>query len=233
MAGRRKLGQILMDAGAITPEQLSMALEDQKRYGGRLGSILLDRRFITEKVFFHALSSQLKIPAIDFSQSTIPEAVIHLLPQEMMEKYIIFPVATRRTPTGNVLVLATSDPTNISVQDEVRFTTDLKVEPILAQESTIKQVIREYFYVQQGKGSYRLQAVDDSVPDENYEIMREEERFGHGISGGQPSPTGDPIQGEASDSQPKLTRELKALLKLLARKGLITQAEYLDEFNDT
>lgn len=154
MAGRLKLGELLLKAGVINQEQLRSALEDQKRYGGRLATILLERRIITEKVYFKALSTQLKIPAVDFSKSSIPEAICRLVPREMAEKHAVFPVATRRAAGGNVLLLAMADPTNVAVQDEIRFRIGYKVEPLLGLENTIRSVIREFWYEQEGKGSY-------------------------------------------------------------------------------
>lgn len=238
MSKRKRLGEILLDAGVITPGQLNEALQDQKRYGGKLGTILLERRHITEKQFFHALSSQLRIPAIDFTKSTVPEAVIKAVPQDLAEKHLVFPVALKRTPQGRVLVLAMSDPTNVEVQDEVRFTSGYKVEPVLALESTIRYVIRDYFYRLNGQGSYRLniETEMDAIPDTGGNGRKLEIVHSRVGEPDQPSlmtqPPGEEEEAKTSD-RPKLTRELKALLKLLAKKGIITPKEYFDEFMDT
>jgi len=238
VADRRKLGQILVDAGAITPGQLKEALEDQKRYGGRLGTMLLERRHIDEKTFFRALSSQLNIPALDFTKSTIPEAVIKLVPKDLTEKYQVFPVATRRTMSGNIIVLAMADPTNVEAQDEIRFRTGYKVEPCLALESTIRQVLREYWYEQDGKGAYKYQPDVDlgtgKAEEESVEIIRDSSQYG--VASPPITTESDmEIQPEttAQPDAPQLTRELKALLRLLAKKGIISPKEYLDEFNET
>ncbi len=238
MADRLKLGEILIRAGAITPQQLKEALEDQKRYGGRLGTILLERRFIDEKTFFRALSGQLKIPAIDFSKSVVPEVVIKLVPQELIEKYIVFPVATRRTMSGNIIVLAMADPTNVEAQDEIQFRTGFRVEPALALESTIRQIIREYYFEQDGKGSYRYTPeidISEEKPEDQVEIVRGISRYDQ-VSNQEVSVEKDTdiISEEREEPKaPQLTRELKALLRLLAKKGIISQKEYLDEFENT
>jgi hypothetical protein len=244
---KKRLGEILLSAGVITPRQLAEALEEQKRYGGKLGMILLERRFITEREFFHALSSQLNIPAIDFTKSTIPEAVIKNVPQELAEKLVVFPVAVKRSPQGNVLVLAMSDPTNVQVQDEVRFTTGCKVEPVLALESTIRYVINDYFYHHDGKGSYRMQVdTDIEAPGPSMETMEfhvEHARVAEPEDPEMLMPPPGENNGVAATSaaeakskdedKPKINRELKALLKLLAKKGILSPKEYLDEFKDT
>jgi type IV pilus assembly protein PilB len=236
---KKRLGEILLDAGVIKPAQLAEALEDQKRYGGKLGMILLERRLITEREFFHALSSQLSIPAVDFTKSTIPEAVIKVLPQELAEKHVVFPVAVKRSPAGNTLVLAMSDPTNVQIQDEVRFTTGCKVEPVLALESTIRYVINDYFYHGGGKGSYRMRVdLEAEAPAPSMETQ--EFHVEHATVAEvddpelmMPPPTDNGAAQSKDEDKPRLTRELKALLKLLGKKGIITPKEYLDEFKDT
>lgn len=237
MKKKKRLGEILLDEGVITPKQLADVLEDQKRYGGKLGNILLERRIISEKDFFMALTSQLGIPAVDFSKSTIPETVIKSITQELAEKYTIFPVALKRTPQGTFLVLAMADPTNVEIQDEVRFTTGYKVEPALSLEGTIEYVIRDYFSHQEGKGSYRLEADLEGSQAPGQETFYQNENQGQA----------DPDRGqmqitheeradrsvESPDDKPQLTRELKALLKLLAQKGIISPKEYREVFKET
>jgi len=235
---RRKLGEILQKAGVITPQQLAEALEDQKRYGGKLGTILLERRMISEKQYFQALTSQLRIPAVDFTKSTVPEEVIKYITQELAEKHTVFPVAVKRTPQGNVLVLAMADPTNVEVQDEIRFTTGCKVEPALALESTLQYVIRDYYFHQEGRGSYQLErdfglGGEDSGQETFYHIEQarvsepDEPELLTSTEGKEPEVE------ELSGDKPKLSRELKALLKLLAQKGIITPKEYREAFKET
>lgn len=247
MAGRLKLGEILLKAGVISKDQLNAALEDQRRYGGRLGTLLLERRYITEKVYFKALSAQLKIPAVDFARSSIPEAICKLIPKEVAEKHLVFPVATRRTPSGNILVLAMADPTNVEAQDEIRFQSGFKIEPLLGLERIIRAVIREFWYEQGGKGSYTYKpdldlssgaAEPAAAPVEGMEIFHGEER-GAPLSSarekadrsGGAAPTA--VQHERVEDAPQFSRELKTLLKLLVRKGIITQQEYLELFKET
>jgi len=236
---RKKLGEILLEARAITPQQLAEALDDQAKYGGKLGAILLERRFITERAYFQALSAQLRIPAVDFSRSTIPENVIKVIPQELAEKHVVFPVALKRSPQGKVLVLAMADPTNVEVQDHIRFSTGYKVEPALALESTIRYVIRDYWFHQDGQGPYRLNndieigdgaGAPPSAP--AGEIQNGVVIESRDSSPAMPSAT-IPVAESEDEDRPNLSRELRALLKLLAKKGVISPREYLEAFKET
>jgi type IV pilus assembly protein PilB len=163
----------------------------------------------------------------------------------MAEKHVIFPVGTRRTPGGNILLLAMADPINVQVQDEIRFLIGYKVEPLLGLEKTIRLVIREFWYEQGGKGSYShkpdmdLAAGAADTGEQRMEILHGEEqrhaaREPARAAAPAPRPAGKTaVERERGQEVPQLTRELKALLKLLVRKGLITQKEYLDEFKVT
>lgn len=247
---KRKLGEILLAAGVVTKPQLDEALRDQQRYGGKLGTILLERRMITEREFFQALTTQLRIPAVDFSRSTVPEAVLGIVPQELAEKHVVFPVALKQTPKGKILILAMADPTNVGIQDEIQFTTGYKVEPALALDSTIRYVIHDYFSNQLGHGAYRLKAdynnselssrsdgatppdgatrdgmMIEDVSEVEYERIPERP-----APSPQPTPPAEPA---SADNRPNLSRELRTLLKLLAKKGILTPKEYLEEFNNT
>jgi len=248
MAERKKIGEILLQAGAINAKQLEEALKDQKHYGGRLGTLMLDRRYIDERSFLNALSQQLKVPAVDFSKSTIPESVIHLVAQDIQEKHMVFPVATRRTASGNVLILAMADPTNVEVQDQIRFLIGYRVEPVITLESVIRQSIREYWYRMDGKGSFRYRPDVDLGADSSASPAEEEnirgERiidFQDQISGKtpapevirRPAPKPEPKPAPMSESKLKAGRELVALLRLLAKKGVISEKEYLEELKKT
>jgi len=250
---KRKLGEILLAAGAVSKEQLAEALRDQKRYGGKLGSILLERRHITEKEFFHALTSQLQIPAVDFSKSTIPESVIKIVPPDIAEKNNVFPIALKQTPKGRVLILAMADPTNVSIQDEIQFTTGYKVEPALALETTLRYVIRDYYYTRLGEGSYRLEDQFNDIEsssgpeglagmqsggaievDGGMQITHERGAMEEAFPIERPEGDDRPVANRpAAADKPQLTRELKALLKILQKKGILTPREYIDEFNET
>jgi len=233
---KKKLGEILLEAGAVTRAQLSEALEDQKRYGGKLGNILLERRFITEKQYFNALTSQLNIPAIDFTKSTIPEEVIKIVPRDLAENHNVFPVGQKHTPRGKVLLLAMGDPTDVTVIDEVTFITEHKVEPVLALDSTLRYVIRDYYYHCDGRGSYRLE-YDMEIGRETEDEAGPQYEIVHSRISEPSEPTAAMQTDEGTDSQqsekPRLSRELRALLKLLAKKGIITSKEYLEAFKDT
>jgi len=109
---KTKLGETLVNAGVISEEHLFEALQDQKTYGGRLASILLEKCYITEQEYFEALTGQLGITAVDISSGTIPESVIKMVPYELADKHAVFPYGVKKTAAGRKVVLAMADPSD-------------------------------------------------------------------------------------------------------------------------
>ena len=82
-----KLGDLLVETGAITKEQLMQALEKQKKNNMRLGETLVDEGFITEDDIAHALSNQLNIDIVDLQNIVIDKSVLNLVPLNILKKY--------------------------------------------------------------------------------------------------------------------------------------------------
>jgi hypothetical protein len=137
MTVRKRLGEILMQAGVIAEPQLRAALTEQRRWGGPLGRILVDMKLITEESMVQALSHQLNLPAVNLDTRTIPPEVLDLVPGELAEQLSVVPFAMQ----GKFLDLAMSDPTNIAAIDTLRTRTRLNVRPYLAGPKAIERAL--------------------------------------------------------------------------------------------
>ena len=133
----RRLGDLLVADGLITPEQLTKALTEQKGSTEKLGSILTKLGFINEEQLIGFLSRQYGVPSITLSQLEIDPDVLKLVPPTIAKKYEVLPV--RRM--GNSLALAMADPTNVFALDDISFMTNLQVLPLVASQTAIKKAI--------------------------------------------------------------------------------------------
>lgn len=136
-----KLGELLVAANLITPEQLKQALELQRREGGRIGSKLVKLGFVTEDKIVSFLSKQYGVPAINLSEYKIDPNIIKLIPKDLAQKHLIIPV----TRVGPNLTIAMADPTNVFAIDDVKFITGYNVEVVVASESAIIEAISKYY----------------------------------------------------------------------------------------
>ena len=84
-----KIGDLLVKSGAITQAQLEQALALQSTTGERLGEVLQNHGFITEKQLIDTLMSQLGVEFIDLNNYSLPPEMAQLLPKNIAKKHII------------------------------------------------------------------------------------------------------------------------------------------------
>lgn len=148
-----RLGELLVKANLITPEQLQKALTEQKAGGGRLGFNLTKLGFLNEETLTTFLSKQYKVPAINLSEFEIDPSVIKLIPLDVAKKYLVIPV----NRAGSTLILAMSDPSNIFALDDIMFMTGYNVEAVVAAEASIIEAIKKYYAKGGAKEEKRIQ----------------------------------------------------------------------------
>src|SRR5437867_657259 len=136
-----KLGEMLIKAGLLSPQELQEVLEYQKTNGGKLGLNLVKLGLVKEEDITRVLSQQYGVPAINLIKVEVDDAVVKLIPSEVAQKYLIMPVSR----TGATLTIAMVDPTNVFAMDDIKFMTGYNVEPVVASEVAIKESIDRYY----------------------------------------------------------------------------------------
>ncbi|MBS2027009.1 MAG: hypothetical protein JST54_03810 [Deltaproteobacteria bacterium] len=145
MANRRKLGELLVAAGVLDDTRLNAALAEQKKWGGKLGRILIDLGFVKEELMVKALSHQLQLPAVDLTKDLPSAEAISRVPVQLAEKYGVFPMAY--DDVKKALSVATADPTNEANLRDMRMELNIRtVSPVVAGASDIDRAIRKYYY---------------------------------------------------------------------------------------
>ncbi|MBI4818309.1 MAG: general secretion pathway protein GspE [Deltaproteobacteria bacterium] len=143
MVQRIKLGELLVRAGVITEARLKAALAEQKRWGGRLGKILVDMNFVTEEIMVKALSKQLALPMAKLDGALIPREILSKIDPDFAQLNSICPeryVGERRT-----LIVAMADPINVHAIDELARMTGLRIEATIGGERALAQAIAKTF----------------------------------------------------------------------------------------
>ncbi|HEY8209719.1 MAG TPA: hypothetical protein VIG99_19665, partial [Myxococcaceae bacterium] len=141
---KRRLGELLKDAGLITETQLKTALSEQRKWGGKLGRTLVEMAFVDESSMAAALSRQLQLPLVDLDALKLAGDVVSWLRVDVAERYGVFPLAgdTRQ----KTLQVATSDPTNFEALQELAFHTGMKIQVSISGATSIDRAIRKYYY---------------------------------------------------------------------------------------
>lgn len=141
---RRRLGDLLLEAGLLDESQLKTALNEQRKWGGRLGRTVVELGFATETTIGQALAEQLELPSIDLDASDLPKEAVTWLRLDLCEQFGVFPLALNRK--ARALSLATADPTNVEHLQAIEFATNLTVMPTVASPSAIERAIRKYYF---------------------------------------------------------------------------------------
>ncbi len=135
---KKPIGQILLEKGLITQEQLDEALRIQKNTTEQLGRILVDLGHVSEKDVLRAQAEQLGIAFLELDRTSVDQEVAKAIPQSVVQRYNAVPI--RRT--GNRLTVAMQDPTNVFALDDIRLITGYEIDPVLAAPDDISALLR-------------------------------------------------------------------------------------------
>ncbi|MEI6527421.1 MAG: ATPase, T2SS/T4P/T4SS family [Planctomycetota bacterium] len=139
---QRKIGQIFVDMGFITDEQLQLLLEEQQQQpGALLGKLAEDMALITDEQLAQALGEQMNMKVVTLGDTPIPKELLEKLTDVMAQLYRVVPVKF----DGSRLTVATCDPQNLTVQDELRTFLGLDIEMVVATEREIKATIDRFY----------------------------------------------------------------------------------------
>lgn len=140
-AEKRKLGNILVNAGKITVEQLQEALKTQKIIGKKLGEILVENNVVDEDKIIEAIEEQTGIKKIDLNNVSFDKKAISLIPQNLCNKYTLIPFGFE----DNKIKVALSDPLNIFAIDDVTIATGFEIISYISRKVDIKKFIEIYY----------------------------------------------------------------------------------------
>lgn len=137
------IGQMLIEEGIITPEQLEAGLREQKKTGDFICTTLVKLGFASDEKVFAILSRQLNIPYIKLRDKIIEPAVVQKVPPKFASHYKIIPVEFK----DDLLVIAMTDPLDIRTLDDINLVLGFDVKAVLASELEIQDAIRKFYGV--------------------------------------------------------------------------------------
>lgn len=163
-----RLGDVLINDGAITQEQLERGLALQKGTGRRLGITLVDEGITTEDVIAKALSRQLGYEMIKPESVEMAPEVRNLLSPAILRKYTIIPLSySKESP--NIIRVAMADPMDMIAIDDITIVTNLQVEPVVATPRSILLAIDKNY----GQSEV-MSALDEYAREKEQEIEEED-----------------------------------------------------------
>ncbi len=149
---KRRLGDILIEQGLITREQLADALKFQREKGIKTGEALVEKGYVTWKDISVALSRQMNLPFIEKINVKMDPSIMALIPRKIAEHYNVVPIGIE----DNTLIIATDDPLNLGGLDELRYRTGKKLSVVVTSREEIKRAIKAFY-----GGSENLDILDE------------------------------------------------------------------------
>lgn len=134
-----RIGDYLVEEGHITPEQLQEVLQKQHESNGtkRFGDVLVELGFMSDVKFAQALSGKLQIPYVDLNAVEVDGEIARKVPQDLAERNCVIAFSM----TGRRLTVATDDPVNFNILEDIKVKTGYDTVPVLATRAAIKKAI--------------------------------------------------------------------------------------------
>ena len=166
---RKRLGDLLVDAGVITEEQLMEALKKQRELGLRLGETLIELKFTDENEIAEALHRQMGFSIAKIREAKLAPEVIALLPESIVRKHNVVPFELD-PDNPNILRVAMSDPLDILAIDDLSIVTNMQIEVMVATPSDI------YFGIERYYGNEQVAKVAEAYSKERREQQNAREK---------------------------------------------------------
>jgi type IV pilus assembly protein PilB len=214
----QKLGEILKQAGIIDDFQLNSALSYQRHWGGRIGESLIRLGYISEEKLQGFLARQFELPRLELAGRSIAVDVLNYIPGAKARELNVIPVERREVSGTMQLVVAMTDPTNLTAIDSLQFLTGCRIRPALASSESISQAIER---------NYCAPVIAQETLDISIEEMLEPTRRAAPV----PLETAAPARTEPTvpiQAFRRLEERHENLVRILYERGLL-QAKDLDE----
>ena len=142
---RKRLGDLLVEAGLLSEEQLQQALKD-KHPDQRLGDSLLQKGYITEQQLIEVLEFQLGIPHVSLYRYPFDPKLFTIVSKEIAKRQLIIPLKKE----GEKLYVAMADPMDFYTIDDLRLSTGFQIETAIATKDDILRAINKYYDMDEG-----------------------------------------------------------------------------------
>ena len=166
---RKRLGELLIDAGVITQSALEDALEVQKVQEKQLGQVLIDMGVASDEAIARAISTQLNIPFVRLKKADIPGDVIARVPPEMAEKYSLIPLKEAR----GKFVVTMANPLLYHAVNDLRFVIHMPVATAVSPMGDIQDALNRYYPKQDIQTA--IEGMEDSIEEVDYIPQAKEE----------------------------------------------------------
>lgn len=162
MTGSR-IGEVLVKSGKISPQQLTEALELQRKMGGSFPTRLLQLGFLTETELIQSIADYYGVPMVELSEVSIDHSLLQLIPANIATKHGLIPLVRK----DHTLTVCVTDPSNMAALNDIKFITGLDIQLCVGRMSEIRNLHERYY---ENKPAYE-QILDEARSNETLEVV--------------------------------------------------------------
>jgi type IV pilus assembly protein PilB len=163
--GKKRLGELLVEAGLLSEQELTRVLAEQRSKRGKLGDVIVTLGLASETEIAQILSMQLGITLIDLQNTPVEPQAIELIGEKVARKHLILPVSIEQKE----LHIAMADPLSFEAFEDVRFASGYTIKPFLATRTDILWAIDQHYHL----GSSLSTIVKDIAEERMVEVIGE------------------------------------------------------------
>jgi type IV pilus assembly protein PilB len=165
-----RVGEVLVQDGLISKDQLDRALAEQRPGSRMLGEMLVEQGIISNANFVRALAKCLNVPGCQLRHGLIDPALLKLVGAEECERLRVIPMFKIGQPPSGTLTVAMAEPQSLPTIDRLRQLTSFKIRPVLALEANILEFVKKY-----GSGEVDVNAFLTSLAESDVEVVEREQ----------------------------------------------------------
>ncbi len=213
---RKNLGEMLIESGLVTGEQLANAIHRQEQWGGYLGQQILQLGFINELTLIKILGRQLHIPCTDLTKIKFDPRLLSRIKLDIAKKHHAIPLEEKELKGTKFLFVAMMDPGNRTALEEIAQITGNIIKPVITSDAQLESAIEKYYELNDWMEIPPLKEKFDAITDDDIERM------------GDDSAEEETVQAVEEEHDDK-NLELLALIRVLVKEGLINKKDYVKE----
>src|SRR5450432_362456 len=138
---QKRLGEILIEWGIVSAQEVQRALDHGKTKSLRIGEALVDLKICSEPNVYKALAAQHNMEYVDLDKNAVPPNAVNDIPDDLMRKYLILPLGKE----NGKLRIAIHDPLDLEMLDILRFRLNKEMRTVLAPKGRIKSILDQLF----------------------------------------------------------------------------------------
>jgi type IV pilus assembly protein PilB len=166
---KQQIGDILVEEGKLTAQQLELARREQEKAGKSLARVLIDSGMVGEPDLVAALAKQIGLPFVDLAEAQLDITAASLIPEALAKRYNALPIRYE----GDALVVAMSDPGNVFALDDIRTLTGRELRTVVATRTDIVNAIARVARAGEGVGDVAAAAAAEEVEIDEISQLRE------------------------------------------------------------